>query len=172
MSGDIVPVSKRAGIVQTCLSLSPKYKRNAILQNDSAAASVAGAPSKYANMKILELRKILSEQGLPTSGSAEEMRQRLAAGDGRSETDSAVAAPNHSTRKYDNMEVSETVSAVSAPNYSTRKYDNMKVLILRQELNKRALGMSGSVDEMRQRLAEDDARSEKVADPQQVVTTY
>ena len=150
MSGDIVPVSKRAGIVQTCLSLSPKYKRNAILQNDSAAASVAGAPSKYANIKILELRKILSEQGLPTSGSAEEMRQRLAAGDSRS----------------------EKVSAVSAPNYSTRKYDDMKVLVLRQELKKRALGMSGSVDEMRQRLAEDDARSEKVADPQQVVTTY
>ena len=121
------------------------------MQNDSAAASVAGAPSKYANMKILELRKILSEQGLPTSGSAEEMRQRLAAGDSRSETVSAV-------------------SAVSAPNYSTRKYDNMKVLMLRKELNKRALGMSGSADEMRQRLAEDDARSEKVADPQQVVT--
>ena len=98
-------------------------------------------------MKILELRKILREQGLPTSGSAEEMRQRLAAGESRS----------------------ETVSAVSAPNYSTHKYDNMKVLMLRKELKKRELELSGSVDEMRHRLAEDDARSEKVADPQQVV---
>ena len=135
------------GNCPTHVSIFPNYKHNVTLQNDSAAASVAGAPSKYANMKILELRKILREQGLPTSGSAEEMRQRLAAGENRS----------------------EAVSAVSAPNYSTHKYDNMKVLMLRKELKKRELELSGSVDEMRQRLAEDDARSEKVADPQQVV---
>lgn len=102
--------------------------------------SAGAAVGKYANTKVLELRKMLIQRGLPMSGSPEAMRQTLAAEDARSEES-------------------------SGPTYPTHKYDGMKVLALRRELKTRGLDMSGSENELKQRLAAHDARS----DPQQVL---
>lgn len=104
-------------------------------------SSAATTHDKYSKMKVLELRRMLRQKGLPMSGSAEEMRRILAAEDARSEANSAVT-------------------------YSTDKYDGLKILALRKELKKRGLDTLGSEKELKQRLAKFDARS----DPQEVLT--
>lgn len=116
-------------------TVSAKLQEGSRTDGPSAGAAVG----KYANMKVLELRRMLIQRGLPMSGSAEAMRQTLEAEDARSD---ASAGPTHPTHKY----------------------DGMKVLALRRELKTRGLDMSGSENELKQRLAEHDAQQVLIID--------